>query len=181
MNDYARYMRRQGFYVLNYFNVCEYRSKMQDKPIDVAKAAKDPELWKKPLAYPNNSHCINPSSWVDRQYLDYGPLLEVMHGRNGSSPHAVTVAGNEAKANLFRVPGGYAMPLTFAGKAPSVQVTLHGLGDITEKSVCEVLHPGRENPTTISVKRSAADAVLEVPIERGCAMVKIHTATMKVE
>ena len=30
LNDYARYMREQGFYVLNYFNVTEFGKNMKD-------------------------------------------------------------------------------------------------------------------------------------------------------
>ena len=31
--------------------------------------------------YPGNHHCINPSALADRQYLDYGPLLDAMRGK----------------------------------------------------------------------------------------------------
>ena len=84
-----------------------------------------------------------PSAWADRQYLDYGPLLDAMRGKKWVlRPHVVTVVGNAAKVNLFEVPGGYALPVTFAGKATQVKVVLHGL-DIADKAVCQALHPGR--------------------------------------
>ena len=51
MNDYAKYMRQHGFYVLNYFDVTDFGTNMQEQSVAVAEAAKDPELWKKPVAY----------------------------------------------------------------------------------------------------------------------------------
>jgi hypothetical protein len=124
--------------------------------------------------YPTNNHCITPSPWADKQYGDYGPLLDAMRGKKWVlTPHAVTVAGNAAKVNLFEVPGGYAMPVVFAGKAASVKVTLHGLSGITDESVCEAIHAGRQERASIAMIRSGADFVLNVPIERGCAMVCI--------
>ncbi len=42
-------------------------------------------------------------------------------------PHVVEVVGNKAKANLFEVPGGYALPVTFGGKASTATVVLAGL------------------------------------------------------
>ena len=89
------------------------------------------------------------------------------------TPHAVTVAGNAAKVNLFAVPGGYAMPVMFAGKAASVKVTLHGLSGIADETVCEAIHAGRPRRAPIAMIRSGADVVLNVPVERGCAMVRI--------
>jgi hypothetical protein len=124
--------------------------------------------------YPTNNHCITPSPWADEQYGDYGPLLDAMRGKKWVlTPHAVTVAGNAAKVNLFAVPGGYAMPVMFAGKAASVKVTLHGLSGIADQTVCEAIHAGRPRRASIAMMRSGADVVLNVPIERGCAMVRI--------
>ena len=118
--------------------------------------------------YPTNNHCITPSPWADEQYGDYGPLLDAMRGKKWVlTPHAVTVAGNAAKVNLFEVPGGYAMPVMFAGKAASVKVTLHGLSGIADETVCEAIHAGRPRRASIAMIRSGADVVLNVPVERG--------------
>jgi len=48
LNDYARYMKTNGFYVLNYFNVTEFGKNMGGAP---TKKAGDPELWKDPRAF----------------------------------------------------------------------------------------------------------------------------------
>jgi hypothetical protein len=50
MNDYAAWMRRQGFFVLSYFNVTELGRKMEDRPVPAGRVA-DPGLWKDPVAY----------------------------------------------------------------------------------------------------------------------------------
>ena len=88
-------------------------------------------------------------------------------------PHVVAVVGNAATVNLFQVPGGYALPVTFGGKAANARVVLHGLDGIDEKTVCEALHPGRQQAVAVPLSRSGADTVLEVPLVRGSAMVKI--------
>ncbi len=48
LNDYAKYMKDNGFHVLNYFNVTEFGKNMGGAP-----AAKpgDPDMWKDPRAY----------------------------------------------------------------------------------------------------------------------------------
>ncbi len=48
LNDYARYMKTNGFYVLNYFNVTEFGKNMAGAPV---RQAGDPELWKDPRAF----------------------------------------------------------------------------------------------------------------------------------
>ena len=84
--------------------------------------------------YPGNNHCIGPSPWADEQYLAYGPLLDAMRGKRWVLlPHCIEVAGNAAKVNLFEVPGGYAMPVTFAGRAKSVEVVLRGLSGLVRQ------------------------------------------------
>ncbi|MCC6125518.1 MAG: NPCBM/NEW2 domain-containing protein [Pirellulales bacterium] len=120
--------------------------------------------------YPYNHHSINPDPWGDQFYLDYGLLMDAMRGKKWVlAPHAVRAVG-DAKVNLFEVPGGYALPVTFAGKADKVSVALRLPGLSAVKSA-EVLHPGSEKSATISVTSDGADLRLEVPIVRGCAMV----------
>jgi hypothetical protein len=122
--------------------------------------------------YPYNHHSITPHPAVDKFYLDYGPLMDAMRGKKWVlAAHAVRCEG-EAKANLFEVPGGYAMPVTFAGNAAKVSVALRLPGLAGVKSAV-VLHPGSEKPTTIAVAAQGADLRLEIPIVRGCAMVRL--------
>jgi hypothetical protein len=75
--------------------------------------------------------------------------------------------------SLTQVPGGYAMPITFAGKSERVIVRVRNLPDL-EKLAAEVLHPGGEksllNPATY--KKGVLE--LQVPLVRGCAMVRLE-------
>ena len=124
--------------------------------------------------YPGNNHCIQPNAWAERYYLDYGPLLSAIRGKKWVLvPHVVRASG-VAKSNLFEVPGGYAMPVTFAGKATTIEVTLKRLPGMSEKMACEAIHPGSDKAATIRPKVSDFDIRLEVPIVRGCAMVQLR-------
>ena len=52
MNDYARYMKTNGFSVLSYFNVTEYGKHVNPRLADLPPAKDDdPELWKDSSAY----------------------------------------------------------------------------------------------------------------------------------
>jgi len=89
-------------------------------------------------------------------------------------PHCVETTTPGVKVNLFQVPGGYALPVTFGGTAPTAAVTIRnipGLASIT----CTALHPG--TAAALPVPIALKDGVLEltVPLHRGCAMVKIAT------
>jgi hypothetical protein len=145
--------------------------------------------------YPWNNHCIIPDmSWDDfyfkysplferdtghlwikteQYYLDYGPLLDAMRGKKWVlSPHCVEVVGGTAKANLFRVPGGYAMPVCFGGKAEFADVIVRntpGLGAFKYS----VIRPGVEAaaPPTVLFQDKDGASRLRVPLLRGCAMV----------
>ena len=68
--------------------------------------------------YPWNNHCIGPEAWVERQYLDYGPLLDALRGKKWVlAAHCVEAAPADIKVNLFAVPGGYARARDVRGKA----------------------------------------------------------------
>jgi hypothetical protein len=124
--------------------------------------------------YPGNNHCIQPDAWAQKQYLDYGPLLSAIRGKKWVLvPHVVRVSG-VAKANLFEVPGGYAMPVTFAGKAKTVEVTLKRLSGMSETIACQAIHPGSAKVVIIKPKMSNDSIRLEVPVVRGCAMVELR-------
>ena len=50
LNDFARYLRTNGFYLLNYFNTTEFGKHMKEVAVSVARAG-DPDLWKDASAY----------------------------------------------------------------------------------------------------------------------------------
>ena len=85
--------------------------------------------------YPGNNHCIEPNTPADKYYLDYGPLLDAIRGKQWVlRPRVVAVVGQKAKANLFEVPGGYALPVTFGGRESAVTVLLDGLPRLARQS-----------------------------------------------
>ena len=129
-----------------------------------------------PMApYPGNDHSVRPGEWVEKQYCDYGPLLDLMRGKKWVlSPHAVEVGGAAAKANLFQVPEGYVVPVVFGGDHPEVTVTLRGLGPAVVAA--EVFHPGSAVAKPLSLVRADNRMVLSVPLERHCAIVRLRTS-----
>ena len=124
--------------------------------------------------YPSNNHCIEPSTEHDRWYFDYGPLLDAMRGKKWVlRPHCVEVKDAVAKSNLFEVPGGYVIPVTFAGQTKTAEVILRGLEGVSDQTRAEALHPGVEKPAPVNLRRQGTDTVLTVPLHRGCAMVRV--------
>jgi hypothetical protein len=149
--------------------------------------------------YPWNNHCIIPDMtwnefygkystlferdtghlWMkpEQYYLAYGPLLNAMRGKKWVlAPHCVEVVGDVAKVNLFEVPGGYAMPVTFGGKAEFADVLIKNVPGLDATKI-SVLHPGAEAPRPLSADASHGKdgAVrLHVPLVRGCAMVLLR-------
>ena len=121
--------------------------------------------------YPRNNHCIRPEPAADQLYLDYGPLLNAMRGKKWVfSSHCVE--SDTAKVNLFEVPGGYAMPVTFAGKAETVTVRIRNIPGL-KNAKCEAIHPGSAQPVTLAGKFKDGTLTLDVPVVRGCAMVRM--------
>ena len=90
-------------------------------------------------------------------------------------PHCVETTTPGVKVNLFEAPGGYALPVTFGGTAEFATVYLRNLNGLA-KIKCEALHPGAETATPVPA--TLKDGVLEltIPLNRGCAMVKIVTS-----
>ena len=120
--------------------------------------------------YPNNNHCLMPSPAVDKLYLEYGPLLNAMRGKKWVlEPHVVEVVGQKAKVNLFEVPDGYVMPVTFGGTEPKATVILRSLSRFSGKADqhIEVLHPGETAGTPLTATKQGDRLVLDVPLLRG--------------
>jgi len=69
MREYARTMKEMGFYVLNYFNVTEFGTRMQ-RPVPPRKTKDDKEIWKDPNDF---FYYKLPESWLpvpDRIWKD---------------------------------------------------------------------------------------------------------------
>lgn len=72
--------------------------------------------------------------------------------------------------NLFQVPGGYVLPVTFGGTNPSATIRLRNLPGLAQLK-CDALHPGSEAP--VPLRAISSNGELAVPLQRGCAMVRL--------
>jgi hypothetical protein len=125
--------------------------------------------------FPGNDHAIRPDSVGDRLYLDYGPLMNLMKSRQWVlESHAVSVEKNLAKANIFKIPEGYSIPVVY-GESDQVRVKITNLKDLSKKTVCSAYYPGKETPVEIKMLKSGKNWFIDVPLERGCVMIKIST------
>ena len=125
--------------------------------------------------FPGNDHSIQPDPEVDQFYLDYGPLMQGMKSRQWVlEPHVVSVENDLAKANIFKIPDGYSIPVVY-GDGDRVRVKLSNMFDLNKQTSCAVYHPGKERPVEIILSKSGKDWHIDVPLERGCAMIKLTT------
>ena len=113
---------------------------------------------------------------TEKYYLAYGPLMDAMRGKKWVlAPHCVEVTSGVAKANLFQVPGGYAMPVCFGGEAEFAEVMLRNISGL-DNLKCSVVHPGIETAVapTVHFNDNEGALILRVPLHHGCAMVTLH-------
>jgi hypothetical protein len=128
------------------------------------------------IPFPGADHTIVSDAWVDQHYLDYGPLLNAMRGKKWVlEPHVISVEGNTACANLFKVPGGYAVPITFAHDASEVVVVLRGIPTGKERLLsANAIHPGEDKAIALRAESNGTNLTLRVPVHRGCALVTLE-------
>jgi len=127
-----------------------------------------------PMApFPGNDHALRPSPEVDQHYLDYGPLLDAMRGKKWVlEPHCVATTAPGVKVNLFEVPGGYVLPVTFGDKLNSIVVRVQNVRGL-DKARCDALHPAIESPQPVAAVFKDGELELQIPLHRGCALVRI--------
>ena len=124
--------------------------------------------------FPGNDHSIHPDDEVDQLYLDYGPLMKLMQGRQWVlDAHAVAVENNLAKTNLFKIPGGYSIPVVY-GEESRVRVKIANIEGLDKLTTCVAYHPGKETPVDLRLSRTGNAWYVDVPLERGCAMIYIR-------
>ena len=125
--------------------------------------------------FPGNDHSIQPDAEVDRFYLDYGPLMQWMKSRQWVlEPHVISVENDLAKANIFKIPDGYSIPVVY-GESDRVRVRLSNIHDLNRQTTCLAYHPGKERPVAVNLSKAGKDWYIDVPLERGCAMIKLTT------
>jgi hypothetical protein len=120
---------------------------------------------------PGNDHCLAPSEWADRQYLDYGPLFTALRGRKWVLlPHVINVE-SPSLANVFEVPEGYVIVVGFGGSRELVHVNLKNLQLRGFKA--EELVPGDTAWKPVAMRSSHNKVELDVPVKRGAAVVRL--------
>jgi hypothetical protein len=128
------------------------------------------------VPYPENDHSILPDEWAERYYMDYGPLMDELRGRKWVlTPHVIEVERSAAKANIFQTPRGFAVPVTFGGKAASVAVMVRGLPPVASPQDyrIEAILPGSSEWKAVKFRKVAGGLAITVPLGRGCAMVRL--------
>jgi hypothetical protein len=121
---------------------------------------------------PQNDHTIGAGTWADRWYLDYGPLMDALRGKQWVlAPRCAEVATPGVKVNLFQVPGGYALPVTFGGTNETATVRVRHVGGL-DQAKCAAWHPGAAAPAPVPATFKNGELELAIPLRRGCAMVQ---------
>lgn len=120
--------------------------------------------------FEGNDHSIRPDGKVEQLYFDYGQMLEAMKGREWVLlPDVVKVVDGFARANIFKVDGGYVLPVML-GEQDKCMVELDGL---KLGAAVEILYPGGESQVGELKRLGGTRYQLEVPLKRNCALVKI--------
>ena len=128
--------------------------------------------------FPWNNHAIQPAAWANKYYLDYGPLLNAMRGKQWVlTPHCVAVNNPHVKVNLFRVPGGYVAPVVLGGQTASVMLTIRNVPGLTAEDRCQALYPGKPGGILLGSRFQNHMLTMVVPLVRGCAMVEVKAIT----
>lgn len=128
------------------------------------------------VPYPGNNHSITPKTeWGERQFLDYGPLMQALSGRRWVLiADAVEVAGKAAKANLFENGREYIVTVTF-GSAETAEVIVRNLPELETADTFEIclLHPGKDQPILMKASVVERSLTLHIPLHRRCAVVRL--------
>ncbi|MFN8009406.1 MAG: hypothetical protein U0V70_20720 [Terriglobia bacterium] len=119
---------------------------------------------------PGNDHCLQPGSWVERLYLDYGPLYSALRGRKWVLLPKLIEVEKPALANVFEVPNGYVVVIGLAGVRRSVSVTLRNLPLTGFRA--EAIAPGEKEWKPIPAVFDRECVRFNVPIRRGGAVVR---------
>ena len=92
-------------------------------------------------------------------------------------PHCITVEGLKAKVNLFEVPGGWVVPVTFGPKEGTVPVTVRNVPGMTGDLKASAMYPGSDTMVPVAITGAGDALQMVVSTRRGCAMVKLMKET----
>ena len=125
--------------------------------------------------FPGNDHSIKPDPVAEQFYLDYGPLMKLMQNSQWVlEPHAVSVENNLAKVNMFKIPEGYSIPVVY-GEADKVRLKIANIKGLSKRTTCAAYYPGKEIPVELKLSKKENAWYVDVPLERGCTMLKLTT------
>lgn len=121
--------------------------------------------------FPMNDHSITTSQDMDQYYLDYGPLLSKLKGKEWVlDAGLVTIQKQAAAINLFKVQEGYAIPIVY-GKEKNITLDLQANDHWKPSLECLVYYPGDENPLPMKLQKKGNHYQLTVCLKRNCALV----------
>ena len=124
--------------------------------------------------FPKNHHSIQPDDKAEQLYMEYGPLMKLMQGAQWVlEPHAVSVENDLAKVNMFQIPGGFSIPVVYGGENKQVRVIIANIKGLNAQTTCEAYYPGAETPASLEIKKTKNGWLIDVPLTRGCAMIKL--------
>jgi hypothetical protein len=129
---------------------------------------------------PFNNHTLKPGNpATDQTYADYGLLFESLRFRKWDL-EAGPVETKGAKANCFLIPGGLLIPVVFGGESPTATVKINSKNPVMNGAqFVEVLHPGESEWKPLRDRPVRTGDELQVPLIKGCAMVRIvHTKVL---
>lgn len=120
--------------------------------------------------FPMNDHSITTSMDMDQYYLDYGPLFSKLKGKEWIlDPDLVKIQNKAASINLFKVQGGFAIPIVY-GKRKTTTIDLKADARWDKEMQALAYYPGEELPTPLPLKRKGKGYQLTVPLKRNCAL-----------
>lgn len=128
-----------------------------------------------PMApFPGNDHSLLPSEWVDQQYLDYGPLLQLLKGKKWVlEPNCIGVNDSSVKVNLFGCKDDWVIPITFGRDNQDVTIRIQRVKGINTSLRAEVHHPGSEQTEHATLSGEGETVTMVVTLKRGCAVVHL--------
>jgi hypothetical protein len=126
--------------------------------------------------FPGNDHTIGPDPAAEKYYLDYGPLLAALKGRRWVlEPHIIEAPENNALVNIFAVGPDFIVPVIQAAAA-RVRVRIAKRGRLARPPFkAQVMYPGNDIWQDQAVSDQQDVMILDVPIKRACALVRLRT------
>jgi hypothetical protein len=129
------------------------------------------------VPYPGADHNLGGSADGKGTPLhhDYGPLFKLIQGKRWVlEAGAVSVREGGVLANLFAVPGGWALPVIGGKEGKQATVFVRYTGGLKAGVSVEAHHPGADKPVAVEAQGETEGVQLTVPLVRGCAVVMLR-------